>query len=237
MSGQALLLTCEHAVNTVPRAYRYLFAHSPVVLNTHRGIDLGALALAQTFAKQTSAPLRVAKVTRLLVELNRSLPKVFSEFAQALPTQERTKLLQAYYHPHRQDVMSLIAANRAKRQTTLHIGVHSFTPKLNGQTRNAEIGLLFDPRRPLETRFCHAWQRQLRLQLPSYRIRRNYPYLGRSDGLTTSMRKTFGARQYLGIELEVNQALTQDARAFAKLQNVLAQSLVATLSTTTNLLA
>jgi hypothetical protein len=35
-------------------------------------------------------------------------------------------------------------------------------------------------------------------------LRRNYPYRGQSDGLTTALRRQFGAR-YLGIELEINQ--------------------------------
>jgi len=33
----------------------------------------------------------------------------------------------------------------------------------------------------------------------------NRPYLGSSDGHTTSLRKEFGGESYLGIEIEVNQ--------------------------------
>ena len=37
------------------------------------------------------------------------------------------------------------------------------------------------------------------------RVRRNYPYNGASDGLTTYLRGRFSGRLYSGIELEVNQ--------------------------------
>lgn len=38
-------------------------------------------------------------------------------------------------------------------------------------------------------------------------MRRNYPYLGRADGLTTHLRRALKTPRYLGIELELNQAL------------------------------
>ena len=47
-------------------------------------------------------------------------------------------------------------------------------------------------------------QAVLRARRPGLIVRRNYPYLGISDGFTTHLRKAFGPR-YAGIELEVNQ--------------------------------
>ena len=38
-------------------------------------------------------------------------------------------------------------------------------------------------------------------------MRRNYPYAGKGDGLTAHMRLRFSRGAYLGIELEVNQAI------------------------------
>ena len=37
------------------------------------------------------------------------------------------------------------------------------------------------------------------------RVRRNYPYRGDADGLTTTLRRRFPWQRYLGIEIEVNQ--------------------------------
>ena len=40
---------------------------------------------------------------------------------------------------------------------------------------------------------------------PAMRVRRNYPYQGRGDGLTSLLRKRYPDEAYVGIELEVNQ--------------------------------
>ena len=45
---------------------------------------------------------------------------------------------------------------------------------------------------------------QLQQELSQFKIRFNYPYLGKADGLTTYLRKKFPAN-YTGIELEINQ--------------------------------
>jgi hypothetical protein len=42
---------------------------------------------------------------------------------------------------------------------------------------------------------------------PQLRLRRNYPYRGRSDGLTALLRRRHPDDAYAGIELEVNQAI------------------------------
>ena len=36
-------------------------------------------------------------------------------------------------------------------------------------------------------------------------LRRNYPYRGVSDALVTHLRRRYGSRGYVGMELEVNQ--------------------------------
>jgi hypothetical protein len=37
------------------------------------------------------------------------------------------------------------------------------------------------------------------------KVRKNYPYKGISDGLTTSLRKQYTQKNYCGIEIEINQ--------------------------------
>jgi predicted N-formylglutamate amidohydrolase len=85
--------------------------------------------------------------------------------------------------------------------------VHSFVPRVEGRNRAADVGILYDPARTGERAFCSRWKRALETIDPKLRVRRNYPYLGKSDGLVTHLRKVFGGRRYVGIELEVNQAL------------------------------
>jgi hypothetical protein len=70
-----------------------------------------------------------------------------------------------------------------------------------------DIGLLYDPVRPSEKRFCSHLKPHLEQSFPRWRIRRNVPYRGRDEGCTSWLRTQFGDRSYLGIELEINQRL------------------------------
>jgi predicted N-formylglutamate amidohydrolase len=90
-------------------------------------------------------------------------------------------------------------------EPVLHVAVHSFAPELNGVVRHADVGLLYDPARRGESAFCHRWADALRQEVPTLRVRANYPYRGTADGLTTFLRGRFGAGRYWGVELEVNQ--------------------------------
>jgi predicted N-formylglutamate amidohydrolase len=204
----ALVVTCEHGGNRVPRRYRNLFASEAELLASHRGWDPGALELARAAARRFRAPLCASNVTRLLVDLNRSLghPKHFSELTRKLRADARLRIVAEHYAPYRARAESLVARNLARGGSVIHISVHTFTPVLRGEMRRADVAFLYDPRRPAEKAFCAAWREVLRELAPRLRVRFNYPYRGASDGLTTHLRRRFTTTRYLGIELEVNQA-------------------------------
>src|SRR3954454_24119921 len=67
------LVTCEHGGNRIPARYRPLFAGAEALLESHRGYDPGALQLGREIAAALDAPLVSANVSRLLVDLNRSI--------------------------------------------------------------------------------------------------------------------------------------------------------------------
>lgn len=221
-----LLLTCEHGGNRVPPAERALFDAHRGLLRSHRGWDGGALRVAQGLARRLRVPLFSATTTRLLVDLNRSPhnPAVFSEITARLPQSERERLLRRYHAPHWERVQRAIAACRG---VTLHVGVHSFTPVWRGQDRDFPIGILYDTRRPRERALALAWQRELRRHLPPRAVRRNAPYRGGNDGLTTALRRRLPRSAYLGIEVELNQGVVADPRRRRELTALLAQSLAA----------
>lgn len=203
-----LLVTCEHATPRVPARWDPLFdsAGGRDALCSHRGWDPGAAVLARALSESLGAPLLCGVVSRLLIELNRSedAPDLWSEFSQSLDAAERACLLDSYYFPYRQRVRSFLAPVQSPG-TSLHLSVHTFTPLWHGQTREMDVGLLFDPSRPLETETALQWAESLRRHLPQAVVRLNEPYRGTDDGLTTSMRQTRPDPQYLGLELEVNQ--------------------------------
>lgn len=212
-----LILTCEHATNRVPREYAALFRGAQRVLDSHRGYDPGALRLVERLAKAfPSVPLHCTGVSRLLVECNRSAhhPRLFSVFTKTLDAVARAEILSRYYYPHREAVRASVrqVVDRADKSVAVHVGVHSFTPVMDGEVRTADIGLLYDPSRVFERRFVGYWLDAIRMIAPGLCVRRNYPYRGVSDGLTTALRREFKPRSYVGIELELNNALlTRDA--------------------------
>ena len=210
-----VLLTCEPGGAEVPAKYRGLFRTRAAqsALRSHRGSDHGALWLAKSLQRSLRAPLLASTVTRLLVDLNRSLghPQLFSEFSRPLDPTARVTLLESLYYPHRDRVESWIREQSGHGDRTLHIGVHSFTPALGGEMRAADVGLLYDPSRSAEQSFCRAWKQAIHGVDSELRVRRNYPFLGKADGLVTHLRAVFGPRAYVGIEVEVNQALLRTA--------------------------
>ena len=191
----------------MPPRYEPLFQEHGELLASHRGWDPGALALARDLAKRLDARLVSATVTRLLVDLNRSRhnPRVFSTVTRARARAERLELLERFHAPHWQAVHAAVARGVAERGRVLHLAVHSFTPVLDGVTRKADLALLYDPARRAERALAHAWTRALRAAAPVRVVRRNDPYRGAADGLTTALRREHPETRYLGIEVEVNQ--------------------------------
>ncbi len=227
-----LVVTCEHAGNVVPPRYAPLFVGHEHLLPTHRGWDPGALLLAREMAKRFSAPLYYDETTRLLVDLNRSVgtPSLHSEATRHLSLEERREILDRHYHPHRRTVDEGVAAAVKTGDRVVHIASHSFTPELHGHVRTADIGLLYDPGRPGEVAFCAAWLEALRRADASLRLRRNYPYIGRSDGVAQSLRRRYPAKDFVGIELEVNQRYAEaGGPAWRKIRRTLIETLGETL--------
>jgi predicted N-formylglutamate amidohydrolase len=202
-----LLVSCEHGGNEVPPAYAPLFAGAAGVLDSHRGMDFGALELARAFGARLGVTPATATVTRLVVDLNRSPyhRNVFSEYTRALAREAKRAALDTHYWPYRKEVERRVECAVRSGAFVLHVSAHSFTPELKGEVRNCDVGLLYDPRSGSERRFIDAWHAALGAHAPSLRVRRNYPYLGVSDSLVTHLRRVHGERAYAGVELEVNQ--------------------------------
>jgi predicted N-formylglutamate amidohydrolase len=222
------LVTCEHGGNRIPPRYRHLFAGHGDLLASHRGYDPGALTLARDLARALDAPLFLSTTSRLLIDLNRSLghPRLYSQVTRPAPAALRREIRARYYLPYRRRVEAWIAAEVSGGGRVLHLSAHSFTPLLAGETRNADVGLLYDPARPGERALCRRWRAALADVAPGLRVRRNYPYAGKSDGFTAWLRRRFPPEAYVGIELEVNQAwVFRGGRPWRSLRGQLIDSL------------
>jgi len=230
--GDQLVITCEHGGREVPPAAAALFSGREALLDSHRGWDRGALELAGQMADAFGVPLHAATTTRLLVDLNRSIGhrQLFSEVTRALPAARRKDIVDRHYRPHRQAIEADIGRFVAAGRRVIHVASHTFTPILDNVPRRADVAWLYDPRRPGEAAFARAWMRELARLAPELRLRRNYPYRGRGDGLTAALRRRHPDAAYAGIELEVNQSFVEQQGPWDRLKAVLIDSLARALA-------
>ena len=223
-----LVISCEHGGRQVPQEHVALFSGRDSLLASHRGWDAGAFELARELAAAFGAPLYAANITRLLIDLNRSIGhrQLFSEVTRPLSRAQRLAIVDRFYRPHRKMVESQVARHIAQGHRVIHVASHSFTPTLDGVLRQADVAWLYDPRRPGEAAFARAWMLALAKLAPELRLRRNYPYQGRADGLTASLRRHHSDAEYVGIELEVNQRIVeQGGAAWDRLKTMLVESM------------
>ncbi|MGZ3253739.1 MAG: N-formylglutamate amidohydrolase [Burkholderiaceae bacterium] len=224
----AFIITCEHGGNRIPALYRPLFQSSRALLDSHRGYDAGALRMATELAGAFDAQLVTSTVSRLLVDLNRSIghPRLFSVATRSLPAAVREEIVAQYYAPYRAQVERLVGLSVAAGRRVVHISSHSFTPELDGNVRRADVGLLYHPAHVGEAELCARWRAALMEHDPTLRVRRNYPYAGKGDGLTAHLRKRFAPGEYVGIELEINQGtVLARGRAWTALRALLIETL------------
>lgn len=203
------LITCEHYSKRVPIEFAILIDRKAApVLDSHRGWDIGAAELYHALESLADASFH-ADFSRLIIEPNRSLhhKQLFSAFTMNLPSDTKTWIIANLYYPYRKSVEDWIEKNLEHK--VLHLSVHTFTPVLGNQNRNADIGLLYDPSREHERFFCKQLKHELKRINPEQKVRFNYPYRGTADGFTTHLRKRFGA-DYQGIEIEVKNTRVND---------------------------
>ena len=228
LASAGLVITCEHGGNRIPAPYRDLFHVRQTLLDSHRGYDPGALIMARVLATAFAAPLVASTVSRLLVDLNRSIghPRLHSEAPRNAPAIVRQRILKDYYQPYRARAERFVRQAIADHGWVIHLSSHSFTPEWYGEVRHADIGLLYDPAQPGEANLCKRWQASLKACAPDLTVRRNYPYAGKGDGLTTWFRRRLPPGTYVGIELEVNQKhVVRAGRPWIVMRKVIVESL------------
>ncbi len=199
MENNNILLTCEHGGNKNPNNLKI----PRRVLESHEGFDIGALDVAKFLARELGTALFYNEISRLVLDFNRSLhhPKVYSSFSVGMTLREKEKL-EHLYLAHRKNIKDEISF---MGKHTIHLAIHSFTPVFNQVKRNADIGLLYDPARLREKEIALCMRDFLRML--GFKVRMNYPYLGKADGLTKYLRNCFSDKEYAGIEIELNQEI------------------------------
>lgn len=222
-----ICLVCEHASPAIPSSLDGLGLADKDRFS-HAVWDPGAEALARNLSDRLDAPLVLARVSRLVYDLNRP-----PERPDAMP--ERTETVEIPGN------RGLSDADRAARTAEIYdvfhaavdavldgfatppvlMTVHSFTPVWHGAPRPTEIGLLHDADPGLARAMLAAG-------VPGFVTELNRPYSA-ADGVTHTLIRHGTARGLKNVMIEVrNDLLKTDAQVAAvadALQAMLAAAL------------
>lgn len=204
-----VVIVCEHASNTMPRALGTL-GLGPDALASHIAWDPGALAVAEILSDLFDAPLVRQRFSRLAYDCNRppdapdAIPvrsEIYSVPGNAgLDAAARRMRAEALYQPFHEALETVIAKRLETGISPVIVTVHSFTPYFFGKPRDGHLGILHDSdRRLADALFAvHGGE--------DFEVRRNWPY-GPQDGVTHTLKRHGIANGFLNVMLEVRNDL------------------------------
>jgi predicted N-formylglutamate amidohydrolase len=204
-----LILTCEHASNTVPRQHR----PSPEdrrLLGTHRGWDIGAWEVARVLSSMLRATAVGGRYSRLVADLNRAPgdPTLVLEgvdgcsigFNERLTPRAVGKRVAACHAPYHSEIDRQVARRVFAGVRPILLSVHSFTPVLEGKRRDLDVGVLYSAHRDLAVGLSRS------LKSRGFRVALNRPYSGLRGLIYAAARH--GANYFIPyLEIEISQAL------------------------------
>ncbi len=224
----AFILMCDHAGQALPAEYGTLgLAES--VFDEHIAYDIGAASLARRISDRLDAPAVMARYSRLLIDPNRAPdhPGLIATHSDgidipgnlAVDSVERARRKAAYYDPFHKAIDSLVGRRRARGAVPAIIGIHSFTPIMQGAGRPWQAGILWNR----DPRLAEPLIAYLRRD-PNLAIGDNQPYSGRLLG--HSMDHHGGDNGFANMVIEVRQDLIDEPSAAAAWGDLLADALV-----------
>lgn len=177
-----VVLLCDHASNHVPEELHDLGLDADALAD-HIAWDIGAEDVARTVARMMQAPAIIARVSRLVIDVNRDLahegliPPVSDNVPvpgnRGLSSRDTDARVKAYYDPFHRAVEDVIAKQKAFGRAPFVVGIHSFTPVMNGTERPWHIGFMWDKDSRLAQALIGILERETDLVIGA-----NKPYSG-----------------------------------------------------------
>ncbi|MGR3393980.1 N-formylglutamate amidohydrolase [Pseudooceanicola nanhaiensis] len=224
------LVTCDHAANTVPDFVGGGSLGLPQAdMNRHIAYDPGAAEVTLALAEALDGPAILSNFSRLVIDPNRGeddptlLMKLYD--GSIIPAnrhagpEELERRLDAYYRPYH----AALAGLAARRDDTVLLSIHSFTPQLRGRPpRPWQVGVLYGR----DERLAQALLTRLR-QEPDLCVGENEPYGGHLPGDAVERHAIDHGRPNVLIELRNDLIATPEGqRAWAaRLAPMLAEAL------------
>lgn len=210
------LVLCDHATNTVPGWIEngsLGLAHED--MDRHIAYDVGSSGVALRLAERLDATAVMANYSRLVIDPNRGLddPTLIRKLSDGsivpanrnLDGVDVARRISDCYRPYHEEVARLAA----RRDDTVLISVHSFTPQMhNGDPRPWHIGILYADDARLSRPLIDLLQQDEALV-----VGENEPYSGHLSGDTIEQHGTREGRQNTLIELRNDLIETDTGQA------------------------
>ena len=216
LAEKSILLICDHASDRFPKSLGDM--------GLDLAVDIGAGAVTQTLAKRLGVTAVVHNYSRLIVDCNRQLmdPSAFLEYGDGILVPGNRNLHQedkdlrasALYWPYHCAIDEQVQRLRKSGPLPAFISIHSFTPVLNGESRQWEMGVLWDKDEQLRDIFLQD------LREAGYRVGDNEPYSGKApQDFTIDHHAEEVGLPHIGIE--IRQDLIDDAAGVAEIAEVM----------------
>ncbi len=207
-----VILLCDHATNHVPTAYDSLGLDDQY-FEDHIAYDIGAEAVTRKICEMMGAPAVLGPVSRLLIDCNREehhatlVPPVSDNIPipanKDLTNTTITARKEAYYYPFHDACEKLVFDHVEAGIVPLVIGMHSFTPTMNGEDRAWHVGFLWNEDPRLAQAMIGLMERETDLVVGD-----NLPYSG--TDLYHTMQKHGADHGLPQTTLEIRQDLVDD---------------------------
>lgn len=180
-----LLITCDHAANTVPPDLGGSLGLPVSDMARHIAYDVGAAGVARELGELLDAPVVLSNFSRLVIDPNRGeddptlLMKLYD--GSVIPgnrqadAAEKARRVLAYYRPYDAALARMVA----RQPDVAIVAIHSFTPQLHGRpARPWHVGVLHAA---WDSRFSDPLIDLLQAE-PDLVVGRNEPYPGHLPG-------------------------------------------------------
>ncbi len=200
-----VLLVCDHASNRFPRSLGTM-GLDYLKRVSHIALDIGAGAVAESLADNLGTTAVLSQYSRLIVDCNRELidDSAFLEYSDGvnipgnndLQESEKEKRASEIYWPYHNAINDQIVRLKKHGIDPIIISIHSFTPIINGNDREWEIGVLWD-KDPVTAEIFLT-----RLVESGYLVGNNKPYSGKDpEDFTIDYHAESAGLPHVGIEI------------------------------------
>lgn len=211
--GSDFFLTADHAGRAIPRRLGDLGV-AAAELGRHIAWDIGIAAVTERLSQALDATAVLQSYSRLVIDCNRqpdwdsSIPTVSELTAipgnQGISPAEREARRREIFLPYHQTIGELLDRRRRDGRRTVLVAMHSFTPVFKGESRNVEVGVLYNR----DARLSHIMLELLRDE-GDLVVGNNAPY-AITDASDYTVPVHGEGRNLPHVEIEIRQDLIAD---------------------------